>query len=274
MIRVDKNEDESYDFLFRQLDITVERGNWNQSPGQDVASIFPDFCIAWPGRPVIGASHKGAVELIGGLDECEAQLARELMGPIDYLCLFHTGVILSTDDGVAAFDFDEAKIVTRQTRGGANYEEVTGRGKSIRYSYNRWTSFRRKLMDMGIPVVSTGNLRGSVQFLADLHGDAVNPHVPTLFRRLIPIRQELACMDMRQRDLALKFMAWNGIGPEIALAVADHFSTFAEFFRFWDSGGGSIADIRVESGKRRIGTSVETKWREAMGLGPVGSGVA
>ncbi len=260
-IYIDIHEPPEIDFLLTRMGIEVKRGSFNKT-GEDSAS-YPDFVLV-TAAGMLGYSRKQAVEAMADLDRVEEQLSRELQ-VCEKLILGYEGFLAPHADGTYAGDL---RTITHKTgRGGNEYDELTSRGRVIHQPYVRWLSFQWKLMDAGIPVVSTGDVQGSASFLAHLHKHSDN----NLFRRLIPVRQQVLEQDPEKRQLALTLMGIQGArwGEEMAMAVADDLErgkilplTVASVICL---GEDIIARVPLRSGRRVVGKAAAQRLFAALG---------
>ncbi len=259
-IYIDQNEPEEFDYLLTRMGIEVKRDSFNKT-GEDSAS-YPDFVLVTKAG-MLGYSRKQAVEAMADLDRVEEQLSRELQ-VCEKLILGYEGFLCHHEDGTYAGDL--RTITHKAGRGGNEYEELTSRGRILHQPYVRWLSFQYKLQDAGIPVVGTGDINGSAQFLARLHSDPLN----NLFRRLIATRQQVAEIDPEKRALALTLMGIQGArwGEEMSLSVADWLEregVALTLMGIMGVGRITLATIPLRSGKRVVGKAAAQRLFAAFG---------
>ncbi len=212
-VYVDHHEPEEIDWLLTRMGIEVKRDSFNKT--SETGAIFADFTIITESGTV-SVNRKQAAEAMADLDKVEAQLMSELAA-CPKLVFMYEGFLCHHEDGTYAGDL---RTITHKTgRGGNEYDELTSRGRVIHQPYVRWEAFVYKCQDAGIPVVGTGDVRGSAGFLAYLH----QGHGNNLFSRLIATRQQVAEIDPEKRALALTLMGIQGArwGEAMGLAVAD-----------------------------------------------------
>ncbi len=261
-IYTDRNEPEEFDYLLTRMGIEVKRDSFNKT--SETGAIFADFTIITESGTV-SVNRKQAAEAMADLDKVEVQLQSELAA-CPKLVFMYEGFLCPHEDGTYAGDL---RTITHKTgRGGNEYDELTSRGRVIHQPYVRWEAFVYKCQDAGIPVVGTGDVRGSAGFLAYLH----QGHGNNLFSRLIATRQQVAEIDPEKRQLALTLMGIQGArwGEEMAMAVADYLAkeempvtlksvmTIAEW-------GIPLQSIPLRSGKRRVGDAAAQRLFAALG---------
>lgn len=258
---IDSNEPLDFDFLLTQMGIPTQRGSYNMLSGKDPSECYSDFTIF--GLPkTITVSRKQATEILGDIDKVEDQIHREIQGPADNILLMYEGVVCWHADGVAGFSVEPEKVTHERGRGGHEYDRLVITGRVFHQPYQRWISFVEKLWDVGIPVVGTGDIRGSAVFLARLHEGKEN----TIFSRLIKQNYILGESDMEKRGRMLSFMGLSGakIGQEVAGALVDAGLTVGTAALLLAEGG-HVAEIKLPSG-RRVGTAAELNLMRALGI--------
>ncbi len=261
MIMIDKAEPEEFDFLLGRMGIEVRRDSFNKT--DEHGAIYPDFSLI-TSQGTLFVNRKQAVEAMSDLDKVEAQLQSELAA-CPKLVFMYEGFLCHHEDGTYAGDL--RKIDHKQGRGGNEYDELTSRGRVIHQPYVRWEAFVYKCQDAGIPVVGTGDVRGSAAFLAYLH----QGHGNNLFSRLIATRQQVAEIDPEKRALALTLMGIQGArwGEEMSLAVADYLECVGSQLNLASLITArkdlDIAKVPLRSGKRTVGKAAAQRLFTALG---------
>ncbi len=260
-ILIDQNEPEEFDFLLTRMGLETTRGSYNKT--NETGAVFPDFVVL-TSAGMVGVNRKQAAEAMADLDKVEAQLMSELAA-CERLAFMWEGFIAPHEDGTYAGDL---RTITHKTgRGGNEYDELTSRGRVIHQPYVRWEAFVYKCQDAGIPVVGTGDVRGSAAFLAYLH----QGHGNNLFSRLIATRQQVAEIDPEKRALALTLMGIQGArwGEEMSLAVADYLECVGSQLNLASLITArkdlDIAKVPLRSGKRVVGKAAAQRLFTALG---------
>lgn len=253
-VLVDANEPEEISYLLRQMGLDVTVGNYNQTPGTDIA--FPDFQVINHGY--VGVNRKQAVEAMGDLDKVEDQLRRELR-VCENLVFVYEGCLTWAEEGTYAGDAEASRVDHHRGRSGNEYDMLTSRGRTLSQPFARWTSFVWRAQNLGVPVVATGNVRGTATFLHALHAN----HTNTLFRRLLRVRQEVREEDPKLRAYKSFLLGIPGWGPEVVEAVVPIFPNTAQLVAFL-SEGGKLGDLVLRSG-RKLGPALEKRTRQFLG---------
>lgn len=254
-VLLDANEPEELAYLMRQMGIEVQVGSYNQTPGTDIA--FPDAQVI--NDTYTGVSRKQATEIMGDIDAVIDQLRRELR-VTESLCLCYEGNLTWHEDGTFAGDSEAHRVKHHEGRSGNQYDDLTSRGLVFHQPHTRWTSFVWRCQDLGIPVIPTGNVRGTAAFIHWLH----EGHPNRMFQKLIPVRQQVLAENPRERAWKLLLMAIPGVGPEAAVCIADVFPDMTQLVVFLAEQG-ALADLVLPSG-RRLGAALERKIRQFLGV--------
>lgn len=262
-ILIDNAEPEEFSWLLNQMGIETQRGAYNQQPNGSTEAIYSDFTIV--GKPkTITVSRKQATEILGDIDKVEDQLHRELQSKaVDNILLMVEGLICWHPDGVAGFSVEPEKIVHEKGRYGNEYDSLKITGRVFHQPYQRWIAFVDKLWDIGIPVVSTGEIRGSAVFLSRLHEGKEN----NIFTRLIKQTYVLSEWDISRSNSMKSYMGLSEskIGQELAGVYADTGMRVGQMALFL-ADGGSVSELKLPSG-RRVGLAAEKNLRTALGIG-------
>jgi hypothetical protein len=262
---VDQHEPAALDLYLHQLAIPTER----QLLNRPAAIPRPDFGWHLPDGSYLGVSRKQAGEFIGGIDACEAQLLDE-MGGVDYLALLIEGRFGPAPNG-QCYTYDYAEPHGRDREGVLYGTSATVR-RLFRQSYKGVRQKLARFCDLGIYVLETHNVEDTAYCLAALYTELQKPEASlTTFKRLIPEKWRLDEPDAAKKRFALQLMgACPGVGEEIALALADRFTSIFDlmssildptYFRSHTD----IAKLPLRSGKRTIGPAAVAKIRQALG---------
>ena len=259
-ILVDHHEPPEIDLMLAPIE--VSRGEYNSSGSS--ALIYPDYVIVG-GSKLVGCNRKQVGEVLSSLDKVEEQLQRELAGPCEHLLLYIEGIMIPDKDGCWGYtlDWSNQKV----------FNNVAGTipFKRQHYSVN-WKhvqNWQTRLEFKGIQIVHTYNLYDTASRLVALHDMVLKDEPNKVLDRLIKTDIQVLALDKQEKDMALTLMGIrNGsVGEEIALALAQSFSSITELIDFWRDGG-QCCDTMLRSGTRRIGNAAEAKLQRALGYTP------
>lgn len=248
---IDQNEPLSIELLLTQS-LPVERMLLNKPANPP----RPDYWfLARDGRSV-GVSRKQGGEFLGDIDACEAQLLVE-MGGCDFMALLIEGWWEPTVDGkTRSWRYGR----TNQTAHPQHTYHQNGKGVRAKLA---------RLQDLGIMIIQTANevdTALSLVALYDVMQKAESEH--QTFKRLIRERYYLDETDTRKKSLALFLMGLDGVGEEVAMALAGEFPSFASLYSWLAEPDGErrLAIIPMGSGKRMVGPSVVKRMKGQLGL--------
>ena len=249
-IYIDQHEPLSIEFLLSQS-MPVERTLLNKP----AAPARPDYWfLARDGRSV-GVSRKQGGEFLGGIDACEVQLLEE-MGGCDFMALLIEGWIAPASDG-SAWDWRQRNdtMAHRNHHYAQNYQGV--RAKMARFQ------------DLGIMIIQTANEMDTAASLVALYSLMQKPETEhRTFSRLVKEHYWLTEPDARKKKLALLLMGLDGVGEEVALALANEFPDFACLWSWLEEPDGEkrLAVIPLGSGKRVVGPAIIRKIKGQLGI--------
>ena len=246
------HEPELLDYYLSQTG-EVQRGNYNQSPNQSYALVYPDItCIN--GGPIVGVNRKQASEWLGGLDQWEEQLHKEVNGPIDYLVSIIEGQVIPAGEGSIALSFQDLNYTTRRN---SHSVDVQAKGEMSRWPYKALMGKVQAMWDIGIPVIFTSNLLGSAIFISELHHRASEGYESQTFKRFIKEKWQISETDLKLREQILLYMNIPGIGEDKAIKLADTYNSMVDLINRIDT-------VRTIPG---FGPVIEKRMREFLGVG-------
>ncbi len=255
-VLVDFHEPTEIDHLLSQS-VEVVRGNYNQSAGGTL--IFPDYTLLNAGKAV-GINSKQVGEVIGGIDQLEDQLLREIRGPIDYLVLCVRGYITPTTDGSGYWAWSIA-------------EKTGHRAHHTNQSYKGLVAFYNRLEQLGIAVWQEPNLYAFALRLLALHDSlAKEPWQHHTLQRLIKADYYISETEEARRDHMLNLMGLRGanLGEELADAFTSWQESVApgelNLWRLMEAlSVGEPEKWPLRNGKRAIGPAAVARLKGVLG---------
>ncbi len=237
--------------------IPVDEGNTNQSIG---SAIFPDFLV-W--ETLGGVNRKTTSEILGGLDKVEDQLLRELAGPIETLALIEEGHMRPAADGGSwAYQFNWSSLHTFPRTDEAGTISFTRR--HYRTPWKAVKSWEQSLQAQGVMIMHSTDLYDTCTQLIALHDWMLKGGEHKTLHRLIKSSHTVQGLTIQETRFARQLMAFDGVGEEAALTIAASFGNIMELIECW-AGNGTIADLMMRSGTRRVGNALERKLQSAIG---------
>lgn len=261
MILIDQNEPMEFDYYLSQS-CDIDRGNWNQSPGK--SEIYPDFTILAGGKS-IGINRKQTAEVLGGMEEWEEQVFRELSSSnIDMLICVIEGAFVSHGGGLMAVSLQD--IGTKAYKDKKNLYHIEATGLQTQWTYKNIAGKFIRMYESGIPVILHGSILDSAIFMAELHSVASRQDWDSpIFTKLFKHRHFFNEDEKRIRDYKEFLYSIPGIGEEMIKSLIEEFPTFYEMYEYMVTNGASLAPILMPSG-RRIGPAADRKIREFWGV--------
>lgn len=246
--------------LAQSVDIHV--GDYNQSSGDGL--IYPDFHCAG-GEKLLGINRKSVHEFLSSPERVVEQIQRELAGPCEWLVLLIEG-IMAPDSGSGAWGYSMDWATLR------TYPNTDQRGtvgfKRQHYNTN-WEHIQNqqtRLEWLGIQVVHSYSVVDTASKLVALHKMAMDNRPNRVLDQLIKTDIAVLALDPVEKAMAHTLMgiSGGGCGEQVALTIAQSFSTIVELIEYWSSGG-TISDQMLRSGTRRVGVAAEKKLQKALG---------
>ena len=260
MLLVDQNEVRNHPTLVPLLaqSIEVDVGGINQSPGSTL--IYPDFVI-WGGEKLVGINRKTVGEVLSSIDACIEQVQRELAGPCEHLALIVEGIMVADPEGMYAYspEWSNAKLFG-STRGSVpfSYRFYHVNPKHIANELTR-------LEFLGVQILFTYSLADTVTKLVALHDMVLKGEPNNVLNKLRKADIHVQGLTPQETQFAKLLMsAGANWGEELALTVSACFSSVGELFNLW-SEGGTLADLMLRGGTRRVGNAAEKRLQSALG---------
>ncbi len=267
MLAIDNNEKRNQPELCNLLAaaVPVTYGDYNQTSGSAV--VYPDFTI-FDGDRLVGVNRKTVGEWLGSSDKVIDQVQRELAGPCEQLILLIEGVMRpagSTAMWGYSLDWDRETTFRNDEHGSLPYSR---RQFSVnpKHAQNEQT----RLEFLGVQVVHTYSIQDTASKLIAFHDLVLSGMPNNVLNRLIKADISIFGLTPQETKFARQLMSFDSVGEQVALTIAASFGNLMELIDCWSSGG-TIADMVMKSGTRRIGDALERKLQASIGWTPVQS---
>lgn len=239
----------------------MQEANINQTVGSPV--VYPDY-VVFGGELLVGWNRKTSGEILSSLDAVEEQLTRELAGPVEWLALGIEGSWRPDGTGGCwGYSLDWSKVRPFQ-KGDMGF--VTYKQRHYNTPWKAVKAWEMRLSQLGVAIFPTVDVYDTASQLVALHDLVMKSGEHKTLNRLIKQNYVVSALDRTERDLALSLMGLQGarIGEELALSLAQYYNSITEIIRLWD-GGGSIAEVPLRNGSRRVGHAAENNLKAALG---------
>lgn len=248
--------------LLQQAGVPCDVGRTNQSPGASWG--YPDYVI-W--ETMTGINRKTVGEWLSNPDKVIDQIQRELAGPIQHLALIIEGAMKPFATGMEALEFDWAHA---KMFGTGQHGSVSFRRQSFAINPKHAQNEQTRLEFMGVQVIHTYSLEDTISKLVAFHDLSMKGEKNNILERLIKPDHTIQGLTPQETKFARQLLAFDGVGEQAALTLAATYSNIMEMIEVWDSGG-TIQDLMLRGGTRRIGTALEKKLQGAIGYAGTGS---
>ena len=213
---------------------------------------------------------KGAGEILGGMDHCEAQLQKQLANADRCFLAVYGKVEPVYDDG-SCYALEHA------TNERIHYEHGPDSGISRTYkrrhfrtNYLGYRTWLARLVSLGVDVYEVPSKEALATQLVGMY-NVLTTEGSTL-RRIIVEKPRVAEQDPAKARLMRQLMGLEaGIGEELAEAIAGLFVNLGDLMNYLQNDGeiekgGMIANTHMRSGKRRVGDAAVKRLKDALGL--------
>ena len=262
MLLIDSNEDRNQPnliALLRQSIEDVEIASINQTAGS--SSVYPDFVIMG-GSQMVGINRKQTGEVLSNIDKVVEQLQREIAGPCEHIALLVEGIMQPTNQNSMygySLEWAGEKLWGNGDRGTVPFSR-----RHYQVNPKHIQNELTRLEFLGVQVIFTTGIPDTASKLIAFHDLTIRGEPNNVLNRLRKADITVHGLTFEETAMARTLMSMAGIGEELALTIAASFSTIGELMRYWMDNG-TIADLMLRSGTRRVGTSAENKLKSALG---------
>ncbi len=274
MLLVDSNEarnqPELVSLLRASLDVDVQ--SINQTATNTL--VYPDYVI-FGGSKQVGINRKTVGEWLSSPDKVIEQVQRELAGPVEWLVLVIEGnMVPKSGGGMWAYDINWVNAHPYQNFSGQD-RVGTVDFKRQPYAINpkHAQNEQTRLEFMGVQVVHTYSPADTASKIISFHDLVMSNEPNTVLSRLIKPEHHVTGLTPQETKFARQLLAFDGVGEQAALTIAASFTTIGELIRYW-SDNGTIADMVMTHGTRRLGNALERKLQQGLGYEAPGNPTA
>ncbi len=272
MLLVDSNEarnqPELVSLLRASLDVDVQ--SINQTSTNTL--VYPDFVI-FGGSKQVGINRKTVGEWLSSPDKVIEQVQRELAGPVEWLVLVIEGVMRAAGHtGMLAHTF-----AWNQSRFFNNSADAHGTVPFTQRLYainpKHAQNEQTRLEFLGVQVVHTYSPADTASKIISFHDLVMKDEPNNVLSRLIKPEHHVTGLTVQETKFARQLLAFDGVGEQAALTIAASFTSIGELMRYWTDNG-TIADMVMTHGTRRIGNALERKLQQGLGYEAPGNPAA